>query len=210
MAANLVVNWETFSKIEKDGFEIYEIEVSEKKASEIESNLFQNQLKYELIAIKKGTEINSYLVEAYTSLNHTLFTNSIENLSNFTGTLNVFQLDETSVGQLVIFNGHSKNTTEKSVIEPLNEVINFYSYKQSLTNKAPECVETYIVYTYALENTNHYSSVTVGNYTQLTYRNTTQETIITTSFMNTPYPCGTNGDSYYILYRTTINRDVID
>ncbi|WP_367772379.1 hypothetical protein AB3G33_02560 [Flavobacterium sp. WC2421] len=210
MAANLVVNWETFSKIEKDGFEIYEIEVSEKKASEIESNLFQNQLKYELIAIKKGTEIHSYLVEAYTSLNHTLFANSIENLSNFTGTLNVFQLDGTSVGQLVIFNGHSKNTTEKSVIEPLNEVINFYSYKQSLTNKAPECVETYIVYTYALENTNHYSSVTVGNYTQLTYRNTTQETIITTSFMNTPYPCGTNGDSYYILYRTTINRDVID
>ncbi|WP_367772383.1 hypothetical protein AB3G33_02575 [Flavobacterium sp. WC2421] len=210
MAANLVVNWETFSKIEKDGFEIYEIEVSEKKASEIESNLFQNQLKYELIAIKKGTEIHSYLVEAYTSLNHTLFANSIENLSNFTGTLNVFQLDGTPVGQLVIFNGHSKNTTEKSVIEPLNEVINFYSYKQSLTNKAPECVETYIVYTYALENTNHYSSVTVGNYTQLTYRNTTQETIITTSFMNTPYPCGTNGDSYYILYRTTINRDVVD
>jgi hypothetical protein len=163
-----------------------------------------------LIAIKKGTEIHSYLVEAYTSLNHTLFSNSIENLSNFIGTLNVFQLNGTSLGQLVIFNGHSKNTTEKNIIEPLNDIINLHNFNQSATNKAPECIETYIVYTYALENTNHYSSVTVGNYTKLTYRNTTQETIITTSFMNTPYPCGTNGDSNYILYINTISRDLVD
>jgi hypothetical protein len=190
--------------------EIYEIEVSEKNPSEIESNLFQNQLKYELIAIKKGTEIHAYLVEAYSSLNHILFTNSIQNLSAFTGTLNVYQLEGNSIGQLVVFNGHSKKTTEKSVIEPLNEVINLYNNKQSLTNKAPECVEMYTVFTLALIREYHFVKITVGGIITTKYSHTTLETVKSKSHMNTPYPCGTNGDSHYILQRTTINRDVID
>ncbi|MDR7211330.1 hypothetical protein, partial [Flavobacterium piscis] len=79
---NLVVNWESLTKTEKDDFEFYEIEVNEKNPAIIESNLFQNELKYELIAIKKKGEIHSYLIEAYSSLKHSLFNNSIQNLKN--------------------------------------------------------------------------------------------------------------------------------
>jgi len=149
-------------------------------------------------------------VEAYSSLNHILFTNSIQNLSTFTGTLNVYQLEGNSIGQLVVFNGHSKNTTEKSVIEPLNEVINLYTNKQSLTNKAPQCVEIFIVFSTALIREYHFSKITVGTETTTKYNYTTLKTVKSQSFMNTPYPCGTNGDSRYILQRTTVNRDVID
>ncbi|MFV8358815.1 hypothetical protein [Flavobacterium sp. LS1P3] len=120
---NLVINWEAFSKIEKEDFEIYEIEANEKKPSTIESNLFQSKLKYELIAIKNGTEVNSYLIEAYSNLNHDLFPNSIQSLKNFTGTLNVYELNGNLIGQLLIFNGTAKKTSGKSTIEPLNKFI---------------------------------------------------------------------------------------
>ena len=59
IAENLVVNWQTLSRIDKDGFEIYEIEAIEKNPSKIESNLFQSELKYELISIKNNNEIHS-------------------------------------------------------------------------------------------------------------------------------------------------------
>jgi hypothetical protein len=210
ISENLVVNWEAFSKIEKEDFEIYEIEVNEKKPSTIESNLFQSKLKYELIAIKNGTEVNSYLVEAYSNLNHDLFPNSIQSLKNFTGTLNVYELNGNLIGQLLIFNGTAKNTSGKSTIEPLNKIINLFNLKQNKSNKIPACYEAYIVFTVAYAYTDHYSSVTVGNYTHLTFVKTTLETSTTTSYLSSPYPCGTNGDSYHILQRTSTYRDVVD
>ncbi|MDD5150272.1 MAG: hypothetical protein PHC28_07280 [Flavobacterium sp.] len=51
-AKNLVVNWESIKRTEKDGIEIYEMEVEEKNPTIIKSNLFQNKLKYELISIR--------------------------------------------------------------------------------------------------------------------------------------------------------------
>lgn len=210
ISENLVVNWEVFSKIEKEDFEIYEIEVNEKKPSTIESNLFQSKLKYELIAIKNGTEVNSYLVEAYSNLNHDLYSSSIQNIKNFTGTLNVYELNGNLIGQLLIFNGTAKNTSSKNTIEPLNKIINLFNLKQNKNNKVPACYESFQVFTVAYAYTNHYSSVTVGNYTHLTFVKTTLETTTTTSYMSSPYPCGTNGDSYHILQRTSTYRDVVD
>ena len=112
ISQNLVVNWETLSRIEKDGFEIYEIEAIEKHKSKIESNLLQSELKYELISIKNKSEIHSYLVEVYSNLNYASFSNSIQNLKNFTGTLNVYELNGTLINQLVVFNGKSTNPSQ--------------------------------------------------------------------------------------------------
>lgn len=207
---NLVINWEAFSKIEKEDYEIYEIEANEKKPITIESNLFQSKLKYELIAIKNGTEVNSYLVEAYSNLNHDLYSSSIQNIKNFTGTLNVYELNGNLIGQLLVFNGTAKNTSSKNTIEPLNKVINLFNLKQNKSNKLPACYEAYIVFTVAYAYTDHYSSVTVGNYTRLTFVKTTLETTTTTSNMSSPYPCGTNGDSYHILQRTNTYKNVVD
>jgi hypothetical protein len=199
LSDNLIVNWESLIKTEKDDFEVYEIEVNEKNPAIIESNLFQNELKYELIAIKKEGEMHSYLIEAYSSLNHTLYSNSIQNLKNFSGTLNVYELNGNLIGQLLIFNGTAKNTSGKSTIEPLNKIINLFNLKQNKSNKIPACYEAYIVFTVANAYTDHYSSVTVGNYTHLTFVKTTLETSTTTSYLSSPYPCDTNSDSYDIV-----------
>jgi len=83
-AKNVAVN-----TIEKDGLTIYEIPISEINQTTIAYDLFQEQLKYGLIAIKKAGEMHSYLIEAYSSVNHSLYANAIENLSQFTGTLPV-------------------------------------------------------------------------------------------------------------------------
>ena len=69
-AKNLVVNWESMKRTEKDGIEIYEIEVKEKNPTIVKSNLFQSKLKYELISIKKENQIYSYLIEIYSGLKY--------------------------------------------------------------------------------------------------------------------------------------------
>ena len=210
ISGNLVVNWEAFSKIEKEDFEIYEIEANEKKPSTIESNLFQSKLKYELVTLKKQNSIHSYLIEAYSSLNHPVYSNSIQNLKNFTGTLNLYELNGNLIGQLVVFNGTCKNISGNNILEPLNEVINLFNLQQHKSNRIPTCYESFLVYTVAYAYTDHYSSVTVGNYTHLTYKFTTFETSTTSSYMNSPYPCDADGDSLYIVQRTSTYRDVIN
>ncbi|MFV8391502.1 hypothetical protein [Flavobacterium sp. LB2P6] len=54
-AENILINWEAINTIEKNGVTVYEIPISEIQQTTIASNLFQEQLKYGLIAIKKGT-----------------------------------------------------------------------------------------------------------------------------------------------------------
>lgn len=74
---NLVVNWETFSRIEKEGFEIYEIGITERNQVKISSKIFQESLKYELISIKKDSIFYSYFIEAFSSVQNDLFTGTI-------------------------------------------------------------------------------------------------------------------------------------
>ncbi|WP_157485543.1 hypothetical protein [Flavobacterium sp. ACAM 123] len=125
-AKNVAVNWEAINTIEKDGLTIYEIPISEINQTTIASNLFQEQLKYGLIAVKKGDEMHSYLIEAYSSVNHSLYANTIQNLGQFTGTLNVYELNGKSVGQLVVFNGKSTNPSSNNYLTPLDETINLF------------------------------------------------------------------------------------
>jgi hypothetical protein len=63
---------DAFSRIEKEGLTIYEIPITEINQTTIKSVLFQEQLKYGLIAIKKGGEMHSYLIEAFSSVKHSL------------------------------------------------------------------------------------------------------------------------------------------
>jgi uncharacterized surface protein with fasciclin (FAS1) repeats len=48
---NIVVNWETFSKIEKQGFEIYEIGITE--TDEVTSSYFRKAYNMSLLRLKK-------------------------------------------------------------------------------------------------------------------------------------------------------------
>jgi hypothetical protein len=147
IAENLVVNWETFSRIEKDGFEIYQIGITETNEVKITSKIFQENLKYELIAIKKDSIFYSYLIEAFSSVHNNLFTGTIQELDNYTGTLNVFNLDGKPLGQLLVHNGLAKNHANSAELEPLKLAINLFSKssKNGLTNKVPSCDNSNVV-----------------------------------------------------------------
>jgi len=205
-AKNLVLNWESIKRTEKDGIEIYEIEVKEKNPTIIKSNLFQNKLKYELIIIKKENVSYSYLIEAYSSLKYALFNNSVQKLKNFTGTLNVFKLDGSSINQLVVNNGKSKNPSGNSSLNTLNEVINLYNTSPNINSRVPECTLSEYVYSVYSIYTNHYT-VTVGTSSYTTYY-TTLKTVTITELMSVP--CGTSEDSYDITKRFNVYRDVFD
>jgi hypothetical protein len=206
---NLVVNWEASSKIEKEDFEIYEIEANEKKPSTIESNLFQSKLKYELIAIKNGTVVHSYLVEAYSNLKHGLFPNSIQGLKNFTGTLNIFELNGKQIGQIVIINGNANTPSNDSSLDPLANAINLFYESKNTTNKIPACNQITTVPVIHEEWTDHFNVCTspTGAYIGTFYMSTTYSSY--TTYMSVAYDCDQAGDAYHILQRTSTYRDVV-
>jgi hypothetical protein len=65
--------------------------------------LFQEQLKYGLIAIKKRRRDAFLFNRSFSSVKHSLYANTIENLAQFTGTLNVYELNGDLINQLVVF-----------------------------------------------------------------------------------------------------------
>ena len=209
ISGNLVVNWEAFSKIEKEDFEIYEIEVNEKKPSTIESNLFQSKLKYELIAIKNRTEVHSYLVEAYSNLKHGLFPNSIQSLKNFTGTLTIFELSGKQIGQIVIINGNANTPSNDSSLDPLANAINLFYESKKTTNRLPACNQITTVPVIHDQWTDYFNICTSpsGVYIGTFFMSTTYSSYIT--YMSVAYDCDQAGDSYHILQRTSTYRDVV-
>jgi hypothetical protein len=96
-----------FSGIEK-GLTIYEIPITEINKTTITSVLFQEQLKYGLI-VKKRRRDAFLFNRSFFQCETFLFANSIENLAQFTGTLNVYELNGDLINQLVVFNGKSTN-----------------------------------------------------------------------------------------------------
>lgn len=152
--------------------------------------------------------MHSYLIEVYSNLNHDLYSNSIQNLKKFTGTLNVYELNGNLIGQLVVYNGKSKNPSGKSSLAALNEVINLYCVQKNTTSKVPECTVSEHVYTVYSNYTDHYKSVTVGTYTHYTYVYTSVETVMITEPISVL--CGESEDSYDIIKRISTYRDVVD
>jgi hypothetical protein len=161
-----------------------------------------------LISIKKENVSYSYLIEAYSSLKDALFNNSLQKLKNFTGTLNVFKLDGSSINQLVVNSGKSKNPSGNSSLKTLNEVINLYSTSSNINSRVPECyLSEHIYVTYSIY-TDHYYNITVGNITVKKYSYTT----ITTYTVDEPMsvPCGESEGSYETYKYVTIRSEIIE
>lgn len=210
-AKNVAVNWEAINTIEKDGLTIYEIPISEINQTTIASNLFQEQLKYGLIAVKKGDEMHSYLIEAYSSANHSLYANTIQNLGQFTGTLNVYELNGKSVGQLVVFNGKSTNPSSNNYLTPLDETINLFYVSKKTTSRLPSCNMTQFLTLTNRHEVRHYvPTVIVGTYTNWGYSYSTFTLTTTRTYMSVPYPCGTDADYHHVPYMVTTHEDVYD
>jgi putative chitinase len=210
-AKNVAVNWEAINTIEKDGLTIYEIPISEINQTTIASNLFQEQLKYGLIAVKKGDEMHSYLIEAYSSVNHSLYANTIQNLGQFTGTLNVYELNGKSVGQLVVFNGKSTNPSSNNYLTPLDETINLFYVSKKTTSRLPSCNMTQFLTLTNRHEVRHYvPTVIVGTYTNWGYSYSTFTLTTTRTYMSVPYPCGTDADYHHVPYMVTTHEDLYD
>lgn len=144
---NIIINWKDIKREEKEGYEIFELEAKEKDSVKINSKLFQKTLKYELITLKNNNTLYSYLIEAFSNTNGDLYPGTIKKLNNYSGTLNIFNLDGTLLGQLVINKGKILNPSNEKKIEPLENVIQlFYKpNKNSTTNKIPECNAFFVV-----------------------------------------------------------------
>jgi hypothetical protein len=69
---------------------------------------------------------------------HSLY-NTIENLAQFTGTLNVYELNGDLINQLVVFNGKSTNLSNNSNLDPIDEAINLFYKSKNTTSRVPSC-----------------------------------------------------------------------
>jgi hypothetical protein len=65
--------------------------------------------------------MHSYLIEAFLVWNIP-YANTIENLAQFTGTLNVYELNGDLINQLVVFNGKSTNPSNNSNLDLLTRL----------------------------------------------------------------------------------------
>ena len=209
ISENLIVNWETAKEVEKNNFEIIEIELSEKNKHELKSDIFQEKLKYELITIKSDSIIHSYLIEAYSSLKHSLFSNSIQDLKNFTGTLNVFELNGSQINQIVVYNGRAVNPSNNSSLYLLTSAINSFYESKNLNSKIPACNFVIAYHTLMWEDTYRtFTNLNTGVvHYQFLYSTFLGETI---TYMATPYACDAAGDAHYILERTASYVDKSD
>ncbi len=208
-AKNLIVNWESIKKTEKDGFEIYEVEIKEKNPTLIKSNLFQSELKYVLISIKKENHIYSYLIEIYSGLKHPLYDNSIQKIDGFTGTLNAYELSGKQIDQLVVNKGKSLNPSKNNALRSLNEVINRFHIENTMAARVPVCYLTEHVYVTYSTYTDHYYYITAA--TGTTYK-TYSYTTITSYTVDEPMtvPCGQSESSYETYKYVTIRSEIIE
>ena len=209
ISENLIVNWETAKQVEKNNFEIIEIELSEKNKHEIKSDIFQEKLKYELITIKSNNIVHSYFIEAYSSLKYSLFSNSIQDLKNFTGTLNVFEINGIQINQIVVYNGRAENPTNNSSLYSLTSAINSFYESKNLNSKIPVC-NIVLAYTTVMWEDwykvikNSYGQIVEYIFLHSTYLGTTIQ------YISTPYACDAAGDAHYFIERTAVYVDKSD
>lgn len=129
-------------------------------------------------------------------------------MNNFTGTLNVFELNGESIGQIVIINGKAIKSKENESLAVLENTINLYYKSKNITNKLPECNSP----SYQLITTDSY----VDTYNQChtasgvylgTFFVKTEYLGRSYSYMSVPYACDEAGDPYHILQRQTSYRN---
>jgi hypothetical protein len=94
---------------------------------------------------------------------HSLFANSIENLAQFTGTLNVYELNGDLINQLVVFNGKSTNPSNNSNLDPLHEAINLFYKSKNTTSRVPSCNITQFVPIIYQREVRHYANCHCGD-----------------------------------------------
>ncbi|MBF4494407.1 hypothetical protein IR010_17815 [Flavobacterium sp. MR2016-29] len=143
IAENITVDFENVNEFEKDNFKIVENAAREKNANFLQSDLLQNQLKYQVITIEYANKPYSYLLEIYAHKKSTVYPMTITKLKDFSGALNVYSFDGENLGSIGVSKGIAKNISEKEDLNILTTAINLFSDNSNLTNRIPPCNTPY-------------------------------------------------------------------
>jgi hypothetical protein len=189
ISQNVTVSWENAAKIANDNFTIQEIPVNEKVISSLYSDFLQNQVKYQILQIETKESLNSYFAEVYSNKEGVIYPETITNLGNFTGTLNVFHLDGKNLGSVAVYNGRAKNISKNDKLDILTQAINSFSNKSAQTSKIPLCDKTYSQVVH--QDTDRFQVWSVGT-TIITIKYLGVVRTTTTTLL--PYPCDGSGD----------------
>jgi hypothetical protein len=143
IAQNVEADFENANEIEKDNFKISEFSAKEKVVNYFESDLLQNQLKYQGVTIENDGKAHSYFLEVYTFKKSATYPESITKLKDFSGGLNVYSFEGENLGSIGVINGNAKNISGKKELDILTEAINLFYVPSDITSKIPLCDATY-------------------------------------------------------------------
>jgi hypothetical protein len=143
IAQNVEADFENANEIEKDNFKISEFSAKEKVVNYFESDLLQNQLKYQGVTIENDGKTHSYFLEVYTFKKSATYPESITKFKDFSGGLNVYSFEGENLGSVGVINGKAKNISGKEELDILTEAINLFYVPSDITSKIPLCDATY-------------------------------------------------------------------
>ena len=143
IAQNVEADFENVSETKKDNFIISEFSAKEKVVNTFESDVLQSHLKYQGVTIESEGKSQSYFLEVFTLAKSAVYPETITNLKDFTGGLNVYSFDGENLGSVVVRNGKATNVSGKNELDVLTKTINLFYAPSDITSKIPLCKETY-------------------------------------------------------------------
>jgi len=143
IAQNIEADFENVSETKKDNFKISEFSAKEKVVNTFESDVLQSHLKYQGVTIESEGKSQSYFLEVYTLAKSAVYPETITNLKDFTGGLNVYSFNGENLGSVVVRNGKAANVSGKNELDVLTKAINLFYASSDITSKIPLCTETY-------------------------------------------------------------------
>jgi len=143
IAQNVEADFENVNVIEKDNFKISEFSAKEKVVNTFESDVLQSHLKYQGVTIESDGKSQSYFLEVFTLAKSAVYPETITNLKDFTGGLNVYSFNGENLGSVVVRNGKAANVSGKNELDVLTKAINLFYAPSNITSKIPLCDATY-------------------------------------------------------------------
>ncbi|MGE8342673.1 MAG: hypothetical protein ACN6OI_16715 [Flavobacterium sp.] len=198
IAQNVEADFENANEIEKDNFKISEFSAKEKVVNYFESDLLQNQLKYQGVTIENDGKTHSYFLEVYTFKKSATYPESITKFKDFSGGLNVYSFEGENLGSVGVINGKAKNISGKEELDILTEAINLFYVSSDITEKIPLCDGTYTQVVEQIQD--RWRIVSLGpkilSVEYMGVKVTRTTTIL-------PYPCDGSGDRDAIILQRT-------
>jgi hypothetical protein len=184
---NLSVNWESANSLKVGEKKIIDISVEEMKKTKIKSDIFQEERKYKILVINE----TPYFIEVFSSKKNAPYLFDLNNVKNFAGTLNVFDLHGVKLGTVGVNNGNAVSDRLDNTLADIISIFNAEKKDSNITSRIPLCNENWTTTVMMSTYVDYYDVWTTasGVYITTTYSHT--EYISTENIqMTIPYDCG--------------------